>query len=204
MRSVTPGLGHGGNRIAAADDRDPVHLGHGLRDLDRAARERVDLEDAHRAVPRDGLRPRDDPAVGRDRLRPDVEPHAVADRRIADVERLGRDARLELRCDDVIDRQLEAQVPRPGLLLDLPRRVEQILLDERLPDRQPARLEERVRHRAADEQRVHPRHEVLDDLELVRHFRAAQHGDERPIRLLQDPAEILDFGRHQQARRLSL
>ena len=102
----------------------------------------------------------------------------------------------------MIDRQLEAQIPRLGLLLDLPRGVQQVLFDERFPDRQAARLEERVGHRAADEERIHPRHEVLDDLELVGHLGAAEHGDERAIRALQNPAEILDFGRHQQARRL--
>ena len=41
--------------------------------------------------------------------------------------------------------------------------------------------------------------QVLDHFELVRHLGAAEDGDERPVRLLQHPAEILDLLRHQQA-----
>src|SRR3954466_11003951 len=43
-------------RIAAADYRRPVHLRDRPGDRHRAVRERVDFEDAHRTVPRDGLR----------------------------------------------------------------------------------------------------------------------------------------------------
>ena len=71
-------------------------------------------------------------------------------------------------------------------------------LDERLADRHAARLEERVGHRAADEQRVDARDQVLDDLELVRHLRAAEDRDERPVGMLEHAAEVLDFRRHQQ------
>ena len=121
-------------------------------------------------------------AIARDRLRADVEPHAIADRRVADRQRLGRRAGFELRRDDVIDRQLERAGRAPWRALDVARRVEQVVLDERLADRQPARLEERVGHRAADEQRVDAGEQVLDHLELVGDLRAAEDRDERPLR----------------------
>ena len=63
---------------------------------------------------------------------------------------------------------------------DVARRVELVVLDERPADRLAHRLEERVRHRAADEQAIDPRDQVLDDLDLVRDLRAAEDRDERP------------------------
>src|SRR6266542_5375068 len=155
-------LGDRGDRVAAADARRAFHDRDRASDLDGPLRECVDLEHAHGAIPRDGLRARDDAAVGRNRRRPDVEPHAIADRGVADVERFSWRARLELRRDDMIHGQLETQVAAFRLLLDLARGIEQVRLDERFPHREPARLEEGVGHRAADEERVHARHEILN------------------------------------------
>ena len=106
---------------------------------------------------------------------------------------------LQLRRDDVIDRQLEAQAPFLGAALDVARGVEQVFLDQRLADRHAPRLEEGVGHRAADQQRVDLGDQVLDDLELVGDLGAAEHGDERTLRMLEHPAEILDLLAHQQA-----
>jgi hypothetical protein len=191
-------LGDRRDRIAAADDGRPVHVGHGFRDGDRPLGERVDLEHAHRPVPGDRLRSADDLTISLDRLRTDVEAQPVADGRIVHGQHLGRCAGFELRCDDVIDGQLEAEVPRAGAFFDLARRVEQVVLDERLAHVQPARLEERVRHGAADQQRVDTRHQVLDDLELVRHLRAAENRHERTIGRFQHAPQVLDLCRHQQ------
>ena len=114
---------------------------------------------------------------------------------------LGRILGIERRCDDVIDRQFEPEAALFRAPLDVPRGIHQLGLDERLADRHPARLEKRVRHRAADEQRVDAGYQVLDDLELVRHLRAAEDGHERPLGTLEHAAEILDFLRHQQSGR---
>src|SRR6478672_11898005 len=65
-------LRDGGDGITAADDCRALHCGDGLRDADRAGGELVDLEDAHRAVPDDGLRGANDVGVVRDGLRTDV------------------------------------------------------------------------------------------------------------------------------------
>ena len=50
-------------------------------------------------------------------------------------------------------------------------------------------------------ERVHARDQVLDHLELVRHLGAAEDRDERPLGMLEHPAQVLDFLRHQQAGR---
>ena len=117
------------------------------------------------------------------------------------VEDLGRHSRFELRGDDVIGRQLEPQAPLLRPALDVARRVEQIGLDQRLADLDAARLEERVGHRAADQQRVDLGDQVLDHFELVGDLGAAEHGDERALRALEHPAEILDLLAHQQPGR---
>ena len=84
---------------------------------------------------------------------------------------------------------------------DRPRRLELVVLDERPADRDALRLEERVRHRAADEQRVDLAEQVLDDLDLVRDLRAAEDGDERALGRAERVAEILQFLLHQQPGR---
>jgi hypothetical protein len=50
-------------------------------------------------------------------------------------------------------------------------------------------LEERKAHRAADEQAVGLVEEGLDDTDLVRHLRAAEHGDQGPLRGVEQLAQ---------------
>ena len=61
--------------------------------------------------------------------------------------------------------------------------------------------QERVRHAAADDERVHLGGQHLEHLELVRHLGAPDDGHERPGRPLQDPAQDLDLPGEAQARR---
>ena len=110
-------------------------------------------------------------------------------------------AGFQLADDHVIERQRELHAAPCGLGLDAARRVELLVFDERLADRDAARLEERVGHRAADEQAVDFAQHVLDDLDLVRHLRAAQDRDKRPLRCFERVAEILQFLLHQQTGR---
>ena len=102
---------------------------------------------------------------------------------------------------DVVGGELEPQAALRRPALDIASRVEELGLDERLADGHAARLEERVSHRATNQQRVHTRDQVLDHLELVRHLRAAKNRDERPLGILEHLPEVLDFLRHQEAGR---
>ena len=99
---------------------------------------------------------------------------------------------------DVVDRQLELDAARRGVGFDAPRFVELVVFDERLADRHAARLEERVGHRAADEQAVDLAEQILDHLDLVGDLGAAEDRDERPLRRLERVAEILQLLLHQQ------
>ena len=98
----------------------------------------------------------------------------------------------------MVDRQFEPEATLFRAPLDVASGIHQLWLDERLANRHPARREKRVRHRAADEERVDAGYQVLDDLELVRHLCAAEDGDERPLGTLEHAAEVLYFLRHQQ------
>ena len=79
------------------------------------------------------------------------------------------------------------------------REIELVVFDERLPDRQPLRLQKCVSHRAADQHRVGKLHQVLHHFDLVGNFRAAENRDERPLRIRNRLAEIREFLLHQQA-----
>ena len=135
----------------------------------------------------------------RRRLGSDVEAHAAPDRRIVHLEHGGRRARFHLVGDDVIDRERELHAAAFACAHDVARGVELVVLDQRRADRQPEGLEERVGHRAADEQSIDLAEKVLDDLDLVRHLGAAEDGDERPFGIAEGHAEIAQLLFHQQA-----
>ena len=63
------------------------------------------------------------------------------------------------------------------------------------------RLEEGVRHRAADDQPIDPRDEIFDDFDLVGHLRPAQDRDERTLGVGERFAKIAQLLLHQQAGR---
>ena len=67
----------------------------------------------------------------------------------------------------------------PSVLHQLAREVDLVLGDQRLPERATARAQEGVRHRAAEEQAVEPRQQVLDGLDLVLDLGAAEDREER-------------------------
>ena len=125
----------------------------------------------------------------------------IADGRIADRQDFVRGIRIDLVGDHVIDRELEAHAARGRGRFDRARLVELVVFDERLADRQAARLEERVGHRAADHQPVDFREQILDDLDLVGHLRAAEDRHERPLRRLERVSEVAELLLHQQPGR---
>ena len=80
---------------------------------------------------------------------------------------------------DMIARKLEGNASGGGVRRDAARRFELVVLDERASDGDASRLEEGVRHGAADEEPIDLAEEVLDDLELVGHLGAAENRDKR-------------------------
>ena len=66
--------------------------------------------------------------------------------------------------------------------------VDHVGLDERVADAPTASDLEGERHRAADEDRVAAVEQRLDHAELVADLRAAEHGDERPRRIVERAA----------------
>ena len=99
----------------------------------------------------------------------------------------------------MIDRQRQLHALHLGVLDDLQRRRQLVVLDQRLAHRQPEGLEEGVGHGPADQQVIDAAEEVLDHLELVRHLGAAQDGDERPLGVAERLAQPGQLLLHQQA-----
>ena len=62
-----------------------------------------------------------------------------------------------------------------------------------LPTSLALRLEERVGHRAADEERVDAAEQVLEHRDLVGDLGAAEHGHVRPLDVAEQLAEELDL-----------
>ena len=94
----------------------------------------VHFEDAHRAVPDDGLRVGEQGFVRLDGFRADVEAETVADARVADFQNRGGGMCIEPIGDDVIGGQGEGDVPACGVRFDLSGRVELVAFDQRLAD----------------------------------------------------------------------
>jgi hypothetical protein len=76
-----------------------------------------------------------------------------------------------------------------------------VFLDERVTDTEALRAQERERHRTADQQRVDAAEQRVDHAELVAHLDAAEHGNERPRRVVHHAAQCLDLAREQPAGR---
>src|SRR5262245_36646844 len=174
-----PELLDGRGRVAASHDGHGLRRREGLGHPARAVRERLDLEAAERAVPEHGPRRRERAGEQLGRLRPDVDAGLVAD----DLDPVGRAVRVVLPAhrDDVVHGEEEIVPPVARLLHERLRERRPVLLEERLPDGLEERLEERVRHAAADEEQVDARAEVLDELDLVRQDRNRTRQNCRPV-----------------------
>ena len=158
----------------------PAAVGDRLGDGARAGRERRDLEHAHRAVPEHRARPRRSTSanVGRG-PGTDVEAlPAVGDRAAPTMRGLGVGRPISCGDHDV-GRDLR---PRPVVEQAAARRRPVGLARASRRRAWPCASEERERHRAADEDRVAPVEQRVDDAELVAHLGAAEHGDERALR----------------------
>ena len=126
------GLVDGRHRIAAADDRRALDVRHRLRDAERAGANasisKTPIGPFHTTVFASRRSVRVEPR----RLGSDVEAHAIADRGVVDLQHRGRARRVDSIGDDVIDGQVELDVPRLGVRDDVARGVELVVLDQRL------------------------------------------------------------------------
>ena len=155
-----------------------------------------ELERAHRPVPEDRAGRRDLLRVELGGRRADVEAHeALGHVDVVALDRLGVGG--ELRAEHVVDRQAQLAA---GLLERARRGLDARLLAQRRADLVALGLEERVAHRAADEDRVGDLQEGVDDADLVGDLRAADDRDERPARVREDPGQRLDLALQQAAR----
>ena len=102
--------------------------------------------------------------------------------------------------DDVLG-QVDRLARRSRLVEQTLARVDLIGLPQRVADRVALRGEEREAHRATDHQRVDDVEQRLDHAELVADLRPAEHGDERPLRLVAQAEQDVDLLLQQQPHR---
>mmetsp|Transcript_14825 Transcript_14825/g.34080 ORF Transcript_14825/g.34080 Transcript_14825/m.34080 type:complete len:405 (-) Transcript_14825:16-1230(-) len=194
--------------VAAADHRHGARrcgLDHRVHEALGARLELGHLEDAHGAVPDDGLRVHHRLLVGRDGLRAAVEGHEA----IGDALRLrcGLDLAVlaELGGDDEVRRQDDLDPELLGLLHDLRHDLRALLVVQGPTDGHAVvDLQERVRHASADDHLVDLVQHVHDQLNLVRNLRAAQDGQHRLRGRLEHLRERVQLLGHQAAGALHL
>ena len=197
-----PGLVHGRDRVAAADDRDGVRRRHRLRDRERArprtapARTRPSGR-SRRSCGRPPAGARRPPTSRGPMSRP-IQPSGIAS---AATTRVGASASTRSAMTTSLGQhELAAALAGvghrpPGDLLALG------VLVLRRADGDAARRQEREGHGAADQHRIGEAREAVDDADLVGHLRPADHDDERVLGALEDAGERLELGRQEQPGR---
>src|SRR5229473_4913669 len=184
--------------VAASEHaRDAVEARDRLADLERALRERRDLEEAQRPVPDHGFRAGQPLDEFGDRPRSDIEAHLVGRNVIYDIcRRLG----FRSGCDDVVAGQHERDVAARRLPHQLTGKLELVLLEARLADARSIGLEKRVGHRAADQQRIDFGEQISYDADFIRYLGAAQDRDVGMRRVFGNGAQRVELANHQEAR----
>ena len=195
-----PELDHRRGRVAAADHGVALGVGDGLGDRPGPGRERRQLERAHRAVPEDRAAAGDPLRVLGGGVGADVEAHpALGD--VDPVQVLDLGAGVELAAQHQVLGQVERRLGLPGLRQHLLRRLDALVVDQRVADVAALGLEEAEAHRAADQDLVGLVEEALDHADLVGHLRPAEHHDQRPLGAVADLGQLLQLALQQQARR---
>src|SRR5690242_20167588 len=136
----------GRNRVTPADHGVTGGCCDRLGERSRPARERLELEGAHRAIPEDSAGAPDPLAEVGDRVAADVEPHPALGH-VDAVEQPGLGVRIELPPEAQILGQLEDRVTALGLLQEAPRRLHPLILDQRIAGVPALGLEEAEAHR---------------------------------------------------------
>src|SRR5215210_2323202 len=194
---LEPELVDGRHGIATTDHARRPTVSDGPGHALRALREGVDLEDTHRPVPEDRAGTRDVSPEKFDRLRSYVQAH-VARWNGVYLDRLGLSALLHRICDDHVNGQDQ---PIAGLAHEALRLLQIVVLDERIADLIPQRLEEREAHGAAHEQGVSGPEQALNDTELVRDLSPPEDGDEGALRGFENRIEVIYLLLKEQPRR---
>ena len=101
----------------------------------------------------------------------------------------------------VVCRQQEFQLVALRFFQKLARQFDLVFLHQGFADRLALGLEKGVGHAATDDEDVNFIQEIADDADLVAHLGAAQDRDERPLRMAQHFAQVLQFFLHEQTRR---
>ena len=182
--------------IASTNNRNSGGGGHGARHGERAFGKLRDFKNPQGPVPDDGLRICDDRGVLGARGRADVRPQPTGGNAA------GRDftvrARLELFGHDVVLGQPDTDAAAFAKAQYVARELELVVFNPGLSHLDPSRLQERVRHRAADQHVVGEFHQVLEQFHLVGNFCASHDGRVRPRRVLHGFREVIDFALHQE------
>ena len=194
------GLLDGCYGVSSADDGGGVGVaGYGVGDGVGALGEGGHLEDAHGAVPDDGVGVGDLFGEESDGLGADVEGHEVGGEGAGAGEDLGFGVGGELVGEDVVDGEEEAD----AVLFGFGERgfgdVELVGFDERLAGGLALGVEEGVGHAAADDDGVGFGEEVVDDHDLVGDLGSADDGDERLDGIGDGFAEVVELLVHEEA-----
>ncbi len=169
-------------------------MGHGLC----SSGKRVELEDSHRAVPENGLGVLHRLGEQSDGGRADVHPIPTFGDLLHGHD-LGFGTGLTTGCHDAVHGKIEFHPPQQSMFLDAPGKVQHIVLDQRVADFHPHRLEEREGHPASDNDLVHALPQVLDHPDFPRDFGSAQDRHERSDRIGDRPLQIFDLLLHEVA-----
>ncbi len=187
-----------GSGIAAADDRSAFALRAGARNGFGALCESVHLENAHRAVPDDGLRFADRVAVDLRGLLADVEALIAIGHRVE-----GNGHVLGIRCeflaDNAVDGEKHFDALRLCFLEQFLCKIKALRIEQGIADVVAHRLEEGVAHCAADEEGIAFIEQVFDNADLVADLFAAEDGDEGTLGLGQRAAHDAQFLLDQEA-----
>ena len=135
----------------------------------------------------------------RDGLGADVEGHPVSGEGTVAFEDLRGSVGGELVGEDVVDGQQEANSLGCRFGEGFLGGIDLVRFEERLAGVLPLGLEEGVGHAAADEERVDFAQQILDDLDLVRDFGAAEDGYEGALGCFESLAHVVEFLVHEQA-----
>ena len=198
-------LAHRGGGVAAADDGQPVDLGERLRRRPwcrrRTARSRRRPSGRSRTPSWRRRARRRTPSPTRARCRGRAGRRGSRRRRTTVARR--RPSPTELRGDHDVGRQHAARRrTRRRAARYSWHGVDLVLLEQALADLVALGDQEREDHPAADQQLVGLAEQVVDHAELVGDLRAAEHHHVRALGVLGEPAQHVDLGRHQAARRV--
>ena len=181
-----------GDGVTTTDDGDTVEVGEGVRDGEGSLGEGIHLEDAHRAVPDDGLALVEFGLEALDRVRTDVETHPAL-RNVVNGDDLRVGVRGELVGDDDVRREQELDALGFSLGHELLGEVNLVVLDEGGTDGLAERLVEGEDHATTEDNLVSLLQQGLDDANLGGHLGTADDGAKRALRVGDGTVEVVEL-----------